>query len=113
MSDKLFSLVGPNKVKKLASKLNSITNFTVVWDPPEGRASTYRVLVEDGSGLVNDVIVDESKYTAINLEPGSVYNITVWAQVNTSVEGESVSIQGSTSKSFYRQVVTTNKMIKY
>lgn len=88
-------------MKELTSTPILTSSFKLDWDPPEGMASTYRVCV--GNGSVTEAIVYESTYTAINLVPGSVYNITVWAQVNKSLEGKPVSIQAFTSKYVQRQ----------
>lgn len=99
MSDKPFSLIEPNKVKKLAYRQPSISSFSVVWEAPEGFASSYRVLVKNESVVYNETL-DVTSYTARHLVPGSMFSVTVWARVDEYLEGKPETIQGFTSKSF-------------
>lgn len=98
------SLVEPNIVKDLHKTNYSTTYLKVAWSPPDGHATSYHVLVEDISATHDveniSVTVNSTNYTATDLEPGSKFNITVWARVNNSLNGDPVTITGYTRKLF-------------
>lgn len=77
----------------------STTSLTVDWKKPEGYASSYRLFMTDIlSGENFTAITNQMTHEFSDLTPGSKFQITVWAQANYSLEGDSFIITGFTSK---------------
>ena len=102
MSPQLFSLLEPNTVKELKVTKHSTTGFTVVWKRPDGDASSYRVLVLNGSILVSNESTPNTIYNVEGVGSGFEFLISVVAQVQSeSLEGKPQTTPGFTGRPFF------------
>ena len=74
------------------------TSIDILWDvPANGLHPRYYIEWFKGSSRVSNVTVTETTTTITGLEPGQIYNVTVYT-VSNSVKSDGTSAMFTTSK---------------
>ncbi|XP_069583137.1 tenascin-X-like isoform X2 [Ranitomeya imitator] len=102
-----YTYTKPNVVKNLMTGIITITSISVIWEKPDGNASSYEIQIL-GEPTFNKTVATTSN-TIGGLTPGNYYTLLVTAVVGEyNVTGSSLEISVNTKPKVVKNLMTRN-----